>query len=1370
MKILDKLILTIAMAFLTTLSFAQNKYTLILNTGKQIPVANLEAFIQQPNIRNNEIINGKYYRMVQFFEMPTVADHQRIVATGIELLEYFPHLTYLTAIPANMATSQLEDLNIRAVFPFDNSLKIEPQLLSSILPEWALDRDGVKVILKYHKHIAAADAVKKMEAAGLRIVKSNGINNFMETRIQPEKIERVAALPFVAHLGLGAAPDVKDDIEGRSLHRSNVLDSGIPMGRNYDGTGVNVLVRDDGQIGPHIDFQGRLTQDLADPGTDIDTHGDNVAGIMNGAGNFDPTKRGMAAGTGVYVLDYDATFLDNTMNYFFNDDVIITNSSYSNGCNDGYTEITATVDQQIYDNPTLMHIFSAGNSNNTDCDYGAGDQWGNITGGHKQGKNVMAVANLTDVGTLVNSSSRGPVHDGRIKPDIASNGRDQYGTEPNNTYAEFGGTSGAAPGVAGIFAQLQHAYKTLNGGTTAPAALLKGILLNTANDLGNEGPDFRFGWGHINAFRAVKVLEENRYQQFEVAQGAVNEFTINIPNSVKKAKVMLYWDDPEAAMGTGFALLNDLDLKLQKNGVDYLPWILNASPNQTTLDQPATKGEDHLNNMEQVEIDDPVAGEYTVIVNGTVVPFGSKNFYMIYEYQTAVVNITYPIGRETMVPGELQNIHWDAVGQLEDYELSYSLDGGTTWEAIASVAGTERVYANWTVPNVTTANGKIRVLSSNGSETINEIDFNIAPMIENFAIGTVCPEGIALAWDLMDGADSYDIYALGEKYMDLVGNATENNFLYITNNPEAEQYFSIHANFTNGATSRRVNAIYFAGGLMECTQPNDLATISTSIEANTVFLSCDGINDELFTMEISNNGTETQSDFSVSYQLGAQPIVTDQVAVTIAAGESYVHDFSQTINLAEEGVHILKSWVTINNNNYASNDTITQVFNLMIYEGSGVALDYQETFEGMAFPPVDYIIFNSDNELTWESEVVTQRDGTEGRVAYFNNFDYQSAGDENIEDALLTTLIDLSDATNEMLTFDLAYREYQMGGFNGNEDGFRVAVSTDCGNTYEEVLFEAFGEDLATVGANTNRFFPTNPAVWEKKILDISAYYGQSVIFKFENISRYGNNLFLDNINVEFFEFITPVAQFSTSTEAICQGEMITFTNTSEGAENYQWNFGITNNPSSAIAPGPHTVTFFMPGLNVIQLITSNPVGADTFSLEVFVDEFIIANFESEVIDDGLTVAFTNNSNNGTSFAWDFGDGNTSMEENPTHTYANLGDYTVTLTVDSEWCATADRSRTLELTPTSTSDLSDVFSVKLSPNPNSGRFMLRVNANSQETFDWKLTGVDGKAYRTGRINTNTNREIDIMNLATGIFFLELISNDQHLVERVIIRK
>ena len=109
----------------------------------------------------------------------------------------------------------------------------------------------------------------------------------------------------------------------------------------------------------------------------------------------------------------------------------------------------------------MTHVFSAGNSGSSNCSYGAGSGWGNVTGGHKQAKNVICVANLTQISNLAGSSSRGPAADGRIKPDIGAKGTSVNSTLTDNTYGSFTGTSMACPGIAGCMAQLYQAYKSL---------------------------------------------------------------------------------------------------------------------------------------------------------------------------------------------------------------------------------------------------------------------------------------------------------------------------------------------------------------------------------------------------------------------------------------------------------------------------------------------------------------------------------------------------------------------------------------------------------------------------------------------------------------------------------------------------------------------------------------------------------------------------------------------------------------------------------------------------------------------------------------------------------------------------------------------
>ncbi|MEZ4917471.1 MAG: S8 family serine peptidase [Saprospiraceae bacterium] len=136
------------------------------------------------------------------------------------------------------------------------------------------------------------------------------------------------------------------------------------------------------------------------------------------------------------------------------------------------------------ENAGLMHVFSTGNSNSSDCGYGAGTQWGTITGGHKMGKNCLAAANLDANSNLAASSSWGPAHDGRLKRILQHMETGRY-QQTQKTYIRFlAELETASPGIAGCFAQLTQGYKEQYG-EQPNSALIKAALLNTANDLGN---------------------------------------------------------------------------------------------------------------------------------------------------------------------------------------------------------------------------------------------------------------------------------------------------------------------------------------------------------------------------------------------------------------------------------------------------------------------------------------------------------------------------------------------------------------------------------------------------------------------------------------------------------------------------------------------------------------------------------------------------------------------------------------------------------------------------------------------------------------------------------------------------------------------
>ncbi len=774
-------------------------------SGDKIFSENAADFIANPDVVSDEVIDGYYYRYVQFYEIPRLEQQQDLVNMGLVLVEYVPNNTYLVAFPDDFVLSSLPVDDVRSIVPVDIEDKLDQRFLDRSWPAWAEGSNGLKVVLKAHPLTSENSFVRMLRREGVTVDKNNVHFPWIFTEIQEGEILNVADLPFVHFMDLGPDPGEPEDFGGRNLQRANILNSLVPNGLRFDASEVNVLVRDDGVVGPHIDFQGRMFDFTG--GANTGTHGDGVAGVFAGAGNLDPTVQGGASGANVYVTNYESSFTDITIDLHQNHDVMITNSSYSNGCNAGYTSTTQRVDQQMIDNPSLMHVFSGGNSNNNNCGYGAGNQWGNVTGGHKQGKNVIAVANLFADGTLVNSSSRGPAHDGRIKPDISAHGQNQRSTNPNNQYQTFGGTSAAAPTFAGSFAQLYQVYRIQNGGANPNAGMMKAVVLNSAYDKGNVGPDYRFGWGRLDAFKAYKTLTNNYYLSGSIAQAGTNNHMINVPAGVSEARFMIYWTDPAGAVNTARALVNDLDIFVTDPGsTRHDPWVLDPTPNAATLNNPATRGVDNLNNMEQVSIISPAAGTYNLQVNGTAIPAGVQNYYIVWSFWNDGLMITYPAGGEGLVPGQTERIHWNATGTTGTFSVDYSTNNGLSWTNISStVPGTSRLLS-WTVPNTVTSEALVRV-SRNGQFGFPVTNFSIIGLPTNLNISAQCLTGATLSWNAVNGADSYEVFKLGEKFMESVGTTTSLNYEF-SDLPVGETvWFSVRALNNQGAKGRRAIAI-----------------------------------------------------------------------------------------------------------------------------------------------------------------------------------------------------------------------------------------------------------------------------------------------------------------------------------------------------------------------------------------------------------------------------------------------------------------------------------------------------------------------------------------------------------------------------------
>ncbi|MGJ8684186.1 MAG: S8 family serine peptidase [Nonlabens sp.] len=1096
-----KLLIAVNVLLISLMSNAQDAYPIDFQGDVIAMNSNIDNF-QWSEYPSNSVLNNRYTGWMQFAQTPTLAIQEELKAAGITLDAYIPHRTYAFTAPQGISPTFLKQKGVITIAPYDTSMKMSHELKNETIGDWASRGNKTLVQIRYFDMLTPENIHLILKNNNVEVIEIFSTGQLAIAAIENDRIQHIASQNFVQYMEVITPPSVKEDTDGRGLHRSSNLDTQQVGGRNYTGAGIGVLVRDDGIVGPHIDFEGRIDNSQAN-GTG-QTHGDGVAGILAGAGNLNPENRGMAAGSNVFVSNYASSFLDlPTTSLIANGSVQITNSSYGNGCNGGYTTTAQTVDSQINSNTSLLHVFSAGNSGTADCGYGVSG-WGNITGGHKQGKNVIATANVNEDGTLATSSSKGPATDGRIKPDITAHGQGHISTDEDNDYLSFGGTSGAAPGIAGVAAQLYSAYISLGGQfAVAPeSALIKAIMLNTANDAGNIGPDFRYGWGIVNGLRAVKLLEDGRFFNRSISQGVTQNRMIAIPANTTQLKVMLYWNDPAATAGATTALVNDLDLTVtQPDGTTNNPWVLNSNASTITLNQPATTGVDRLNNMEQVLINNPAAGNYNINVNGFNIPMGAQNYFIVYEVIQDNLTITFPDGGESFTPGSTEFIQWDAVNTVGNHTLEYSSNDGASWNTIAIVGSNDRLY-EWTVPNDVSGKCLVRISNSSGMSDTSDALFSIAERVNGITISQVCPTYITISWNPVAGATSYDIYTLGQKFMEVVGTSNTLSYSIPITNPSDVQWIAVQAKGGSGWTSLRSNAIEYDGsGLLNCSLSDDLS-VSSILNTASDFQTICNSGPIVISANIENLGSQAQSNFMVSYQIGNNAVVQETYNGTLNSGGSIIYNFSTPVTVTTNGADTLKVWVSINGDEQIVNDEKELDFYAAV---SAVVLDVAEPFDINGFVPEGWNVSNPDGARTWvEQTNIIGINGSPTTVVFLDGVAYSARGQV---DSFTTNYYDLNFNGTAVLTFDLSKAQWSAS-YN---DGLSVDISTDCGATFTEIYFKD-GLTLATVGYTASTFVPSSAADWRTETIDLTAYVGNDILLKFNNQNDYSNSTFIDNI------------------------------------------------------------------------------------------------------------------------------------------------------------------------------------------------------------------------------------------------------------------
>ena len=301
---------------------------------------------------------------------------------------------------------------------------------------------------------------------------------------------------------------------------------------NVTGEGLMASIKENRFDTTDIDLKGRIFSSGIASSTTT-SHATIMATMMAGAGNSFYQGKGAAWKANLQSASF-INLVPEPDAYYNSQHITVQNHSYGTGIENFYGADASAYDASVVNNPVLLHVFSAGNSGTSASagPYAGITGYANLTGSFKMAKNVLVVGAIDSIGNVEGPSSKGPAYDGRIKPELVAFGQD--------------GSSGSAAIVSGIALLLQHGYQQQHHDSLPPAALVKAMLINSADDVGTKGPDFASGYGNANAYQALRLLERSQFFTNSIQQGNTQTFNLTIPAGIRSVKLTLAWADPAA--------------------------------------------------------------------------------------------------------------------------------------------------------------------------------------------------------------------------------------------------------------------------------------------------------------------------------------------------------------------------------------------------------------------------------------------------------------------------------------------------------------------------------------------------------------------------------------------------------------------------------------------------------------------------------------------------------------------------------------------------------------------------------------------------------------------------------------------------------
>lgn len=670
---------------------------------------------------------------------------------------------------------------------FSQEAKLSPSLV--LLQKTANDRDSIDVSISFKKGFA-----QKKFKEGRRILDDQPANISI-VRIRLSDLLKWTQKEEV--LFINAVHHPKEELTtgnvDYTLNKINYLHRRFPAA---DGSSANASIKERLFDTTDIDFKGRVFKTGLENSLTT-AHASLMTTIIAGGGNSSADALGVAPGAQVTSSSFERLFPD-ADSVFQQTNILLQNHSYGTLVENFYGNEAVAYDAQAQSNPKLLHVFSAGNAgatNPTSGSYSGVPQMANLTGNYKQAKNILTVSATDSSNNTMLLSSRGPAYDGRVKPELVAYGED--------------GSSGAAALVSGVALAVQDGFKKYNA--LAPSSqLVKAVLINSADDVGAPEVDYLSGFGSLNAHKAVEAVVQQRYFEDVVAMNETKIFFLTLPPSVSKCKITLVWNDKEALPNAAKALVNDLDLTVKHNSGTgaWLPWVLNTAPVKDSLLLPAKRGIDTVNNVEQITIENPVAGSYSIEVKGKKITGAGQSFSIAYQLDTAAVfHWTFPTSKDPLIAATKHKLRWETTIS-GNAAVAYATTNGN-WRSIGTVEDLKKNYIEWNLPDTNTT-AVLRMTIDNRDYFSDT--FVIAKSMQ-LQVGFQCADSFLLYWPTK-GNSVFQLYELGNRYLQPFS-TTSDSFTILKKMMHPSLYYSI-APLVNGIPGKRSNTINYAAEGVDC--------------------------------------------------------------------------------------------------------------------------------------------------------------------------------------------------------------------------------------------------------------------------------------------------------------------------------------------------------------------------------------------------------------------------------------------------------------------------------------------------------------------------------------------------------------------------